>query len=129
LTVEERIEAMVEGSPMSLLHPHNRRYVNDTAPAPAGAVNTHDHAGGDANTISSILTSVRGMPESAPVTRDQVQRAWNARATMQEKMQGYEQTGSTVFVHEVKQEAWWIETALALMGTEAWAGSGIGDGF
>ena len=94
LSVNQRIEAMVEGSPLSLLHAHNSMYINRT--------DTHDSA------------SDRPM-----VTQEEVDKAWGMRVTRESKMEGRDEVGSTVLVHEVKRDEWWIETALALMG-DAW---------
>lgn len=111
LTTAERIEAMVEGSPMSLLHPHNRRYTNDS--------NHPENLAPEPN-VSAVLR----LEENERVTRAQVQQAWQARPSMEQRMASYEVTGSTVYVHEVKQVAWWIEVGLALMGPNAWKGTG-----
>ena len=114
LSASERIEAMIEGSAMSLLHPHNRRYTNSTTAS---------------NTISVLpeeVASVLWQGEDESVTRKQVQQAWDGRQSMEERMTGYAETGSTVYVHEVKQDAWWIEVGLALLGPGPWADTDYG---
>lgn len=54
-----------------------------------------------------------------PTSKGTVDReeAWTARPSWSERMRGAEY-GSTVFVHKVKEESWWKETAMALLGPD-----------
>lgn len=114
LSASERIEAMIEGSAMSLLHPHNRRYANATTTSNVKPA------------LPEEVTAPLRQGEGERLSRQQVQQAWERRQSMEERMTGYEETGSTVYVHEVKQDAWWIEVGLALLGPNAWAGTDFG---
>jgi hypothetical protein len=90
LTVPQQIEALIEGSPLSMLHRHNH---------PA-----------------QIAHSAK-QERDAGTMRAKVGRAWADRPSRSERMKGSEM-GSTVLIHKVKKDEWWMDTALALLGPQ-----------
>lgn len=90
LTAAREAEGLIEGSPLSLFHMHNRQYT------------------------SSMMTGRRQL--SKEILADEEERAWSKRKSLSERMRGT--IDSTVQVHAVKEDEWWAETALALLGQE-----------
>lgn len=82
LTHEQRIEALVEESPLSFLNKHN---VPD-----------------------DIYANQEEMEEF-------VRQAWRQRWSIEDRFRDRGR-GSTVLVHQVKEDEWWLETAEALLG-------------
>ncbi|KAL7423346.1 hypothetical protein Q5752_002649 [Cryptotrichosporon argae] len=106
MSAVERVEALVEGSALSLLRDERAH-----GPSPG-------HAAG-----------------SAAARQERVRQLAAARPSRAERFHGDEQErGGTVVVHYIKRQEWWIETMVALLGTadeqgdapEGGVGTGLG---
>ena len=106
----ERVEALVEGSPLSLLH--------DTF----------------ARLAAEGKTESRQTLSKTELMRQHISRAVAIRPTRSDRFMGDpEERGGTVVVHYIKRPEWFVETMVALLGTadeqSRWyAGAGAGSG-
>lgn len=94
LTIPQQLEALTEGSPMSMWHKHNRPFFPSTK-------SMSYHLGRAVGNLAQ-----------------EVEKAWLRRPTRAERMKLADKMGSTVLVHKVRKDEWWMETALTLLGQE-----------
>lgn len=113
---QERLEAMIEGSEMSMLHHHNHQFMH----SPRHGTIWPPEVREDSFAEGEEWFTQSGGPSGNPSRREDMARriraAWKRRPTRAERMQRRDEVGSTVLVHEVKREEWWAETAGVLLG-------------
>ncbi|WVQ97693.1 hypothetical protein IAU59_004807 [Kwoniella sp. CBS 9459] len=102
MSASERIEALIEGSELSLLRDDILLAQSQTSSSSSSSA--EDHSGQHA--FSKVESN-----------RDNINRAFASRPTRAERFLGDpEERGGTVVVHYIKKPEWFVETSIALLG-------------